>query len=144
MHCPRILMTATLTAVVVAGCWSPGLAATSRHGRAVAKHHVPSDLSASFQTFCVGWMEKVWARESQNVIGSDANGATVPSTYVKYSREYGCTLVRRDPAVGKINYRELRYERRDDTGAHTDGDAFRPIEIVDTDEYFTYIKGKWQ
>lgn len=142
-HCLETLTMATLGAVLVLGCSSNSFGSPPPHRRAVAKRHRPDDLGSSFQKFCAGWMGKVWARESQNVVGLDTGDAKTP-TYVEYSREYGCTVVRRDPPVGKINYREVRYARRNDAAADTEHASPQPIEITDTDEYFTYVNGKWQ
>jgi len=137
----RIFGAAGLAVVIIARCTSPSLATTVAHHHARG-HSVPADLGPSFQKLCASWMEKVWARESAPV-QENASDPVARGSYVEYSRQYGCELVRQHPPVGKINYRGFRYAKGDGSAEHNDA-ARQPLEVFDTDEYFTYLHGKWQ
>ena len=139
--CLRILGATGLAVVVVVGCESPSFAATATRHHA-RRDSVPTDLGPSFQKFCASWMEKVWARESAHV-QENASDPVARGSYVEYSRQYGCELVRQHPPVGKINYREFRHAKGDGPAEHNDA-ARQPLEVFDSDEYFTYLHGKWQ
>ena len=143
--CLRILSIAALAAVIVAGgsvrgSVPPAAAANQRH-RAVKPP--PEDPTASFQSFCKQWMEKVWGREGQNSSTWERDGDGVVRSYVEYSRDYNCTVTEEKPPVGKITYRETWYERRGKTAADAEASPPEPIKIFETSEYFSYNRGKW-
>jgi hypothetical protein len=102
-------------------------------------------LNASFQVFCGEWMKKLHAREVDNLahIEWQTSSVGVSGTYVGYSEDYTCTVGPNRPPVGKITYRELRYEKRGADLAEAKRDTPRTVEVVETKELFSYIKGKW-
>jgi hypothetical protein len=106
------------------------------------------DPAIAFQGFCEEWMQKLEAREQSNVTHikweSHPDGI-VQGAYVGYTREHTC--VTKDGTgsvpVGKINYREIRYEKRGASIQEAEHSAPRPIEATDVTEIFRYSKGKW-
>ena len=146
----RTLSIAALVTVVVAGgsvCGgAPPAAASSQRRRAVKPSAVKppaKDLTASFESFCKQWMEKVWAREGQNSTTWEKDGDGVMRSYVEYSRDYNCTLTEEKPPVGKISYRETWYEKRGKTVADAEASPPQPTKIFETGEFFSYDRGKW-
>ena len=115
---------------------------------AASRRHAPraptrQDLAASFQAFCSEWMQKVWAREQTERVQWERDGEGVKRTYVEYSRDYTCTLTDGDPPVGKVNYLERRYEKRGKTIAEAEASTPEAVKIVDTGEFFSFFRGKW-
>ena len=119
---------------------TPTLAAPRRHA---PRAPTPQDLTASFQAFCNEWMEKVWAREQTEHVEWEPDGDGVKGTYVEYSRDYTCTLTEGHPPVGKINYLERWYEKRGKTIAEAESSTPEPVKILETGEFFSFIRGKW-
>jgi hypothetical protein len=106
------------------------------------------DVAAQFQGFCSEWMQKLEAREHANVSHikweSKADGA-VQGDYVGYTHEHTC--VTKDGTgsvpVGKISYREVRYEKHGTSIQEAEHSPPKPIEITEVTEIFRYSKGKW-
>ena len=105
-----------------------------------------AEASSAFQTFCEEWMEKLVVRERDNVshIKWDARADGVRGEYVGYSHEHTCT-VREDSTVpiGKVSYREVRYEKHGPTVADAERTPAQSLEITEVTEIFRYDKGKW-
>ncbi len=142
-RCLRVLAMAVLVAMLAVGpSWSSPLGEAKAQHRRAGKHP-PKDLAGSFQSFCKEWMEKVWARDPQSLIKWQTEGDGVQGTYVEYSPDYTCTLTQSDPPVGRVVYREVRYEKRGKTIAEAERSLPRPIEIFDTGEFFSYMNGQW-
>jgi hypothetical protein len=104
------------------------------------------DVAKAFDVFCEEWMGKLAARERHNVthIKWDARPEGVKGEYVGYTREHTCTLkaVTKVP-VGKIIYREVRYEKRGDSIPEAEQSPAQPVETTEVTEIFRYSAGKW-
>ena len=106
------------------------------------------DPATAFEGFCSEWMQKLEEREQANVSHikweSNADGV-VQGLYVGYTHEHTC--VTKDGTgsvpVGKISYREVRYEKRGGSIQEAEHSAPKPIEITEVTEIFRYSKGKW-
>ncbi len=142
MRLLRVLAIAALI-VGVTNVGSPrGVVAATSRRRAVPKKDTAKDLADSFQKFCADWMQKVWTREQQ-AAKWEPEGDGVKRAYVEYSRDYSCQLTDGSPPVGKINYRETWYEQRGKTIADAEASTPQPVKIVETGEFFSYSRGKW-
>src|SRR5512135_3134165 len=73
------------------------------------------DPADSFPQFCDEWIEKLAARERDNVahIKWESDGSVVKGDYVGYTHEHTCVTKIGSQAtpVGKITYREIKYEK---------------------------------
>jgi len=111
---------------------------------AVAK---AEDPEATFQGFCSEWMQKLEVREQHNATNikweSSADG--VRGAYVGYTQDHTCILKERKDSgtVGKISYREIRYEKRGGTIAEAEHSVAHPVETTEITEIFRYAKGQW-
>lgn len=105
------------------------------------------DPADSFPQFCDEWAEKLAARERDNVanIKWESEDGVVKGDYVGYTREHTCVtkMGTQSTPVGKIIYREIKYEKLGSTideAAHTEA---RPIDVTEITEIFRYAGGKW-
>ena len=105
------------------------------------------DAASAFPTFCEEWMGKLAARERDNVshIKWDKLPEGVKGEYVGYfTKDHTCTTKELSGVpVGKIIYREIRYEKRGDTVADAEKSAPRAIDATEVTEIFRYANGKW-
>jgi hypothetical protein len=106
------------------------------------------DPTSQFEGFCQEWMHKLEAREQNNVthIQWQTNGEGVTGDYTGYyTHEHTC-IVKSGTAsvpVGKITYREIRYEKHGGNVSEAEHSDPRPVETTDVTEIFRYDKGKW-
>lgn len=106
------------------------------------------DPTSAFQNFCQDWMQKLEAREQNNVTHiqwqTDAAGVTGDYTGY-YTHEHTCVVKSGTAAVpvGKITYREIRYEKHGGNIAEAEHSPPRAVEATDVTEIFRYDKGKW-
>jgi hypothetical protein len=104
-------------------------------------------VASAFEGFCTEWMHKLEAREAANVthIKWESDGDGVHGAYVGYTREHTCTMKNGTGAVpvGKIIYREIRYEKRGSTVDEAEHSPAHPVETTEVTEIFRYDKGKW-
>jgi len=105
------------------------------------------DVATAFQGFCDEWMHKLEEREHANVshIKWETNANGVQGDYVGYTHEHTCVMKDGTDSVpiGKINYREVRYEKHGGSIAEAEQSAPQPVEITEVTEIFRYSKGKW-
>jgi len=105
------------------------------------------DVATAFEGFCGEWMHKLEEREQANVthIKWESNADGVQGAYVGYTHEHTCVMKdgTNSVPIGKINYREVRYEKRGGSIAEAEQSPPRPIEITEVTEIFRYSKGKW-
>jgi hypothetical protein len=106
----------------------------------------PEEVTQAFQTFCQEWMQKLEAREHDNIknIKWNTTSEGVQGEYVGYTREHTCIVKDeyKEP-VGEIIYQEVRYERRGATIAEAGNNPPRPLETTAVTEIFRYENGKW-
>ena len=106
-------------------------------------------LSSSFDEFCGSWMQKLEAREADNVkhVKWQKDGTGVQGQYVGYSSEHKCDLKapkkKGDVPIGKISYRELLYQKQGPSTADAQASQPRVVEITEVTEIFRWEKGKW-
>src|ERR1700675_528648 len=120
--CSRRLSILALTVFVLMKMVSVGhgLPAKAGQGKKTSKHAAaakpaPKDFEGSFQIFCKEWMEKIRARDTQHVTKWETVEDGVHGKYVEYDPEYTCTLTTGKQPIGKVNYREVWYEKRGKT-----------------------------
>jgi hypothetical protein len=108
---------------------------------------VAEDPASAFNGFCEEWMQKLAAREHDNVnhIQWQSSGSEVQGDYVGYTQEHTCQTKNGTGSVpvGKINYREVRYEKRGSSVAEAETSPARAVEVTEVTEIFRYAKGKW-
>ncbi len=111
---------------------------------AAARAEDPAD---SFPQFCDEWIEKLAARERDNVahIQWESDGTGVRGDYVGYTREHTCVtkIGTQSTPVGKITYREIKYEKLGATVEEAQRTDPRPIDATEITEIFRYAGGKW-
>ena len=105
------------------------------------------DPTSQFESFCLDWMHKLEAREQNNVthIQWQTNGGGVTGDYTGYTQEHTC-IVKNGTAsvpIGKITYREIRYQKQGGNVAEAEHSPARAVETTDVTEIFRYDKGKW-
>lgn len=105
------------------------------------------DAADSFPQFCDEWIEKLAARERDNVahIKWESEGSTVKGKYIGYTHEHTCVtkMGSQSTPVGKITYREIKYEKLGPTVEEAEHTAARPVEVTEITEIFRYAEGKW-
>jgi len=110
----------------------------------VARAEDPAD---SFPQFCDEWIEKLAARERDNVthIKWQSDGDIVKGDYVGYTREHTCVtkIGTQSIPVGKIVYREITYEKLGATIEEAERTEARPVDVTEITEIFRYAGGKW-
>ena len=104
-------------------------------------------VASAFEGFCIEWMHKLEAREQANVthIKWETGADGVHGEYIGYTQEHTCTMKSGtgNVPVGKIIYREIRYEKRGSSVKEAEGSAAHPVETTEVTEIFRYEKGKW-
>jgi hypothetical protein len=111
-----------------------------------SKKPAPEKVAQEFQTFCQEWMQKLAARERDNIknIKWNTTPEGVKGEYVGYTQEHTCIVKDEyQEPVGEIIYQEVRYERRGATVAEAGNNPPRPLEVTAVTEIFRYEKGKW-
>lgn len=114
--------------------------------RPATKAVSPEKINQQFETFCQEWMQKLAAREHDNLskIKWNSNSGGVEGEYVGYTQDHTCTVKGDDSApVGKIAYQEVRYAKRGATIADAEKSPPQAMETTAVTELFRYEKGKW-
>lgn len=104
------------------------------------------DLQKAFDTFCAEWMQKLAAREHDNVahIAWSTRADGVEGEYVGYTQDHSCVVKANGSApVGQMNYFEVRYTKRGHTIEEARQSAAEPVEKTSVTELFGYAKNKW-
>ena len=105
------------------------------------------DANSSFPQFCEEWMQKLVVREQRNVSHiqwqQESNG--VKGSYIGYTQEHTCTtkVGTASVPVGKISYREIRYEKSGPSIVAAESSRPHPVETTEITEIFRYDAGKW-
>ena len=117
---------------------------------AAAKSSAPStsteDLQKAFDAFCTEWMQKLAAREHDNLdhIAWNTNADGVEGEYVGYTRDHSCVVKAGGSApVGQMNYFEVRYTKRGRTIEEARQSTAEAVEKTSVTELFGYAKNKW-
>jgi hypothetical protein len=105
------------------------------------------DAEAAFRNFCEEWMQKLAAREHDNVASikwqQDAYG--VQGGYIGYTQEHTC-LTKAGTAsvpVGEIIYREIRYEKHGASIPEAERSVAHPVATTEITEIFRFAGGRW-
>ena len=105
------------------------------------------DPAATFQGFCDEWMQSLLARQSDSLshIQWETDAGGVRGDYVGYKPGHTCiTKTGTESApVGKIIYREVRYEKQGGTVAEAEQSPAKAVETTEVTEIFRYAGGKW-
>jgi hypothetical protein len=105
------------------------------------------DPAAAFQGFCDNWMHGLEQRAQGNAaqIKWEAGPEGVLGTYVGYAPEHTCTTKTgtKSVVVGKIDYREVVYEKHGPSISDAEHSAPRVREATEVTEIFRYSGGKW-
>jgi hypothetical protein len=105
------------------------------------------DPAGAFKGFCEEWMHKLEVREHDNVshIKWEVTQDGVQGDYVGYTHEHTCLTKNgtQSVPVGKITYREIKYEKRGTTIAEAESNPPKAVEVTEVTEIFRYAKGKW-
>ena len=105
------------------------------------------DADGSFPQFCDECIEKLAAREQDNVthIKWESEGNAVKGDYVGYTHEHTCVtkMGTQSTPVGKITYREIKWEKLGPTIEAAEHNPARPVETTEITEIFRYAGGKW-
>jgi len=105
------------------------------------------DPASAFQGFCEEWMEKLHERQVRNLshIKWEPAADGVHGDYVTYSDEHTCITKNGTASVpvGKIIYREVRYEKIGTTVQEAEKNTPRALETTEVTEIFRYNNGKW-
>jgi len=105
------------------------------------------DPVATFQGFCDDWMQRLLSRESVNVanIQWQTDDGGVRGDYIGYTPDHVC-ITKTGTAgvpVGKITYREVRYEKRGGSVAEAERNTAAAVETTEVTEIFRYASGQW-
>jgi len=115
--------------------------------KAAPKTQTPEEIAAAFATFCEEWMERLAARERDNLqhIKWETTGDGAHGSYTGYSHEHTCTQTdgTEHVPVGRIKYRELLYEKRGTSPSEAENSAPQTVEVYEVTEIFRYSNGKW-
>ncbi len=125
--------------------------AKTAKARTASKHPAtkavsPEKAAEQFQAFCQEWMQKLAAREHDNVskIKWNSNSDGVEGEYVGYTQDHTCTVTEDDSEpVGKIAYQEVRYTKHGASIADAEKSVPHAVESTAVTELFRYEKGKW-
>ena len=104
------------------------------------------DLQKAFDAFCAEWMQKLAAREHDNLahITWNTSADGVEGEYVGYTRDHSCLVKASGSApVGQMNYFEVRYTKRGRTIEEARQSTAEPVEKTSVTELFGYAKNKW-
>lgn len=115
-------------------------------GKQAAQEPPPEEVHKAFDVFCDQWMQKLAARESDNVahISWNTGPDGVEGEYVGYTSEHSC-VVKDGSAVpvGKITYLEIRYAKRGRTLDEARQNPAQAVETTGVTEIFRYDRNKW-
>lgn len=103
-------------------------------------------LSSTFREFCGDWMTKLSERETRNLglIEWDKGLDWVQGTYTGFAPEHTCLVDGVGAnAIGKMTYREVKYEKRGKTVEDAQTRPPHAIEVTEVTEIFRFEKGKW-
>ena len=116
-----------------------------QHKRAHASNATAQDPAAALPDFCDLWMQKLAARERDNIthIKWEHTAGGVEGTYVAYEQEHTCMMADSKEPVGKIHYRELTYKKQGTTIAEAERSTPQVLEVYETTELFRFVGGKW-
>jgi len=138
---------AVLITAVMIGCASPALAAKKESAAKKSKAPDPEAVASSFQAFCEEWMHKLAVREHDNLsnLKWEPVDGGVEASYVGYEQDHKCKLMEGTEAdpVAKVFYREMHYTKRGATQAEAEQSQPKTTEIIEVQEIFHYLKGKW-
>jgi hypothetical protein len=105
------------------------------------------DPATTFQGFCDQWMQSLLVRQTDSMshIRWETDEAGVRGDYVGYTPGHTCiTKTGTESApVGKIIYREVRYEKHGGTVAEAEQSPAKAVETTEVTEIFRYAGGKW-
>ena len=145
MRAVRLGLVAVACLVLV----GPPASAQSKKAKksAAAAKPDPQLVETQFKAFCEEWMGKLAARERDNVtnIQWETRADGVIGGYTAYSTEHTCVMKdgTGDVPVGKITYREYRYEKRGTSIPEAKASPPHPVETTEVTEIFRYSEGKW-
>jgi len=123
--------------------WMIMLAVLAVSGAAYAQ----DAAAGAFPQFCEEWMQKLAAREQRNVANikwaEAADG--VSGEYIGYGQEHTCVTKTgtQSVPVGKITYREVRYEKHGGSVSDAEKNPPQAVETTEITEIFRYSAGKW-
>lgn len=106
----------------------------------------PEDLQKAFDAFCAEWMQKLAAREHDNLahIAWNKSADGVEGEYVGYTNDHSCVVKASGSApVGQMTYFEVRYTKRGRTVDEARQSTAEPVERTSVTELFGYAKNKW-
>src|SRR5438034_513524 len=93
------------------------------------------DADGSFPQFCDEWIEKLAIREHDNVahIKWESQGSVVKGAYIGYTHEHTCIskMGTQSTPVGKITYREIKWEKLGPTIEEAEHNPARPVETTE-------------
>jgi hypothetical protein len=142
---------ALLPTLVVLGLlqWKTAEARPAKKGQAgkqVAQQATPEEIHKAFDVFCDEWMQKLVARENDNVAHINWNTSSdgVEGEYVGYTSDHTC-VVKDGSAVpvGKITYLEVLYAKRGKTIEEARQSPAQAVETTGVTEIFRYDRTKW-
>jgi hypothetical protein len=117
---------------------------------AAAKQAAPQasteEIHKAFDVFCGEWMQKLAAREHDNMAHIAWNNSAdgVEGEYVGYTMDHTCVVKDGGSApVGQMTYFEVRYTKRGRTVEEARQSAAEPVERTSVTELFGYAKNKW-
>jgi hypothetical protein len=123
-------------------------AKAKKHAAKPAANAAPQgDVEGQFKVFCEEWMGKLAARERDNInnIQWETRADGVTGAYTAYSQEHTCVMKDGTGSVpvGKISYREYRYEKRGGSIPEAKASPPHPVETTEVTEIFRYSAGQW-
>jgi|SRR5579862_4664281 len=141
------VVVAVMAALMVGGAL-PAVAAKKKAAPNKSKTPDPEVVDKSFQTFCEEWMHKLAVREADNLknLKWEPVDGGVEASYVGYEQQdHKCKLMEGTEAdpVAKVFYREMHYTKHGATQAEAEQNPPKITEIIEVQEIFHYLKGKW-
>lgn len=122
-------------------------AAQAKAKPAAAPAASKEQLTTSFHEFCESWKNKLAEREARNLtlIEWDKGQNWVQGTYTGFAPDHTCLVDDTNPsmAIGKMTYREVKWEKRGTTIEDAQERPSHPIETTEVTEIFRYEKGQW-
>jgi hypothetical protein len=104
----------------------------------------------TFDRFCTEWMAKLQQREHQNLakVRWEKQGGALVGRYTGYARTpIQCNPTSKvtpgRPAVGKLVYQEIVYQKRGSTASAAQSSEPAVIETTEVMEVFRYDGRKW-
>lgn len=143
----RRVVSAVITALIIIGGAHGAVATKKAAAPKKSKTPDPEVVASSFQAFCEEWMHKLAVRERDNLsnLKWEPVDGGVEASYVGYEQEHKCKLMEGTEAdpVAKVFYREMHYTKRGATQAEAEQSPPKTTEIIEVQEIFHYLKGKW-